>query len=1166
MLAICLFVLSLSCQQSPLEEGIEYTETSISPVTINMPSLEQGQGHLFKWSDTDSVILLDKTADIFLFSEGLMELGTLSDERYFTELGHKVISSFYSHSGNYTSYTPERTHYVKIALGIKDVIIPEGHPREHEHDHNVPLEDAIAVQYAEPVRDAITYLQYKFDNSVGLELMNTDSTSDAIINRVLDFLNMISDSISLDILRPSIEIEDGAGNVLQINTDAIELADNAINEVTEAINTLRVRFMAIIGNDELTVIDRLESLKEIFEPLGIGGISEEIDRKKIFLEEAQRLDINANVNQWILQEIFDSTRSPLRQSLYSSLSLLVSKIDLNQLGDDFLNDPSLVEEGIAQALNDLLSERPDIIRDVVISSLESTISAENIYDSIHREATTQAEEMIFKGKERLPGIEFSHVQMVRDETGIVFSLDSDTGDSRVTNGVTLGTAMSVLAERLKQLETFEEDLYDEYNNHQLLFSLFNKSLSMVGHYIKDGPEGTIYEEVIPTSFFRPLVRQADQGRDASINIYNYNDLGNPKTQKGYFAIPDKIVLKENQAFTVDLEKTQEESMASSVLSQAELVRGASKILKYLRPDRPNSYDEDGGMGQLGILGNVLFPKLSFFNLHFGIAGVNLTNLKKAGIYVYEIEGSPIYMSEWDGEGALMASVHDIFEADSFIGAALDDVRTTDMARLMIAIEEFIPIFEGLDNDRIENISDTDRQNYKLVTDNLDTLRTLNLGLHFFITTRLQREDGCFVNSYNIKSQNVDDTIFLDTQVQAMLALTDFYRQSRELVEGDGPQGLALQGSILRAFNCLTEKLFDRQNGFYIAQEGTNQRPHLRLITDILRLLYKLDIVFADQINEGRELAGLRTQWTQAYISQLGPLRDALEAQANNQAIGPDNQAVGQSGSQVDGQTVTLLLPSSESEIVQSDDVDISISGQENAPTLSTNTHVEELFTRLEADRITFNFNKEGLLEAIELLNDGSNNSFNWLNELNIKLIELIIMSDLRRRRSEEIEERIIYIMELATTGCFREESPQEEKARLEQLKLDNLNDEVWATLAHRGNESRCITRSNIHEKAIRSAEHLFDLLENNSGITVQFDRESLLEAIELLNDGGYDGAQWLARLDRELKGLIKDISDDRNMLEKAIDWWNGLWQDRNTILERREQVILDIINLASNSL
>ena len=964
--------------------------------------------------------------------------------------GHKVISSFYNYSDNYTSYTSERTHYVKIALGIKDIFIPEGDPREHDHDHGSSYpESAISTQYKEPFDDAIVYLQSMFDNinPTGLQI-NEGMTADEIIGQILDLLNQISNSINLDAQKASIylevsnndECEEENDEIIldtqespvcieitngeckeEIRPDAIKLARKTIDKIEEILEILQVRFNTIINDNELNSINLLEALKGIFEPLNIEGISEEIDRKKSLLEGLSEIDFNllrpmiaemiAEKIGWFGKQFFDP-----------------SGINLNQLRDDFVNNPSQVKEEVNEVLNNLLSEKPNIIRDIVISSLESSISAENIYDSIHKEATTYAKCLIFKNKNTLPGIEFSHVQMIRKGNDITFSLDPNIEDSRITDGMTLGTAMSALAERLKQFETFEEDLYDAYNNHQLLFSLFNKSLSMVGHYIKDDLEGTIYEEVLPTSFFRPLVRKKNQGRYESINIYNYYDLKDDKTQPGYFAIPDKIILKEDQAFTVDLEKTQEGDMRSSVLSQAELVRGASKILKYLRPDRSNSYDEDGGMGQLNILDNILFPKLSLFNLHFGIAGVSLTNLKKAGTYIYRIERSPIFCSNCDTEGALMASVHDVFEADSFINATLDDVRTTDIARLMIAIEEFIPIFEDLDNNQIENISDIDRESYKLVTDNLDTLETLNLGLHFFITRRLQKEDGCFFNSYNIESQAVDDTIFLDTQVQAMLALTDFYRKSREVVEGDGPQGLALQGSILRAFNCLTERLFDRQNGFYVVQEGTNQRPHLRLTTDLLRLLYKLDIVFANRINERQELDQLRAQWTQSYISQLEPLENGLEVEIIDSIQTQQRGGLYEEAPQVSVNPVTGL-----------DNIDTSTLAKIADSSMTT---YEDVFLVLFSNQINLNFDTEKFLETVELLNS-DRDGHRLLNELNTELQALIdyavainnihnlrgrskLIAQRREARAKaEAEEKIRDIMELATT-CLEEPSAQAE--------------------------------------------------------------------------------------------------------------------------------------------
>ena len=1159
LLAICLSILHLSCQQSPLEKEIEHIEVPINPITISMPSLEKEQGHLFGPSDIDSNILLDKTADIFLFSEGLMELGVLSNEKYFTELGHKVILSFYNHSDNYTSYTVDRTPYVKVALGIKDITSNDDDYQSHSHDHNKKLgEKTIATQFVEPFESAIVYLQHKFDNNEGLQI-SEGMTINEILEQILNFLDQISESINSDSIYTETEINKEEEYKRENNAKTI--ANDVIKEFKkEIINVLQEQIIAIISNNNLDNLDRLEKLKEIFELLDIEELSKQISDTETFLKIFLEQDWDNYFNQWLESSI---PADPLfiLKSLTSAIKSKIS-FNINTLMDDYLNNPSLIQEGIQKALYEFLSKEPMRIENIIISYLENRIDEKNIYDSIHEEAKNQAKDMIFKDKETLPGIEFSNIQIMKEDNNIVFSTPDH---SRITDGVTLGTAMSVLAERLNQFETFEKDLYDRYNNHQLLFSLFNKSLSIVGHYTKDvkyDSEGRpFYGEVLPLSFFRPLIA-TNQGRDENINIYNYYDQNDRNTQRGYFAIPDKIILEKDQAFKIDLKKTQQEGkkMTSSALSQAELIRGASKILKYLRPDKRNDYDKNEGMGQLEIMENTLFRKLSFFNLHFGITGVLLTNLQKTGIYVYKIDELPIHIAEWDGKDALKASVHDIVEADNFTNALSDNVKTIDMARLMIAVEEFIPIFEELDIDQIESnciselsdqvnhtdidltsciVLDEDRKNYKMVTDSLETIKTLNLGLHSFITTKLQRDDGCFINSYNVKSETNDGMILLDTQIQTMLALTDYYRNSREGIKTDGPQSGSLQGSILKGFNCLTKKLFDSQNAFYIIQEGTNQRPHLRLTTDILRLFYKLDVVFADRVNEKQELAQMRTQWTQAYIEQLEFLKNALEVSVH---VSPSNE--NQSLESIETITVSPIDENLKS-------LHNYLSGQEEITDLATMTadKSERLFTFLETypdHQIRLDFNKNDLLKAIELLNDGSSSGRDLLDELNTKLRDLSISflnagigSDIL---NQDLQRRIMQIIELATTESFKEES----SAQILPSKD--------ATYEHTYIQTRYDEQINNH------VHQLFILLESID-LTLNFNQRELLEAIELLNNDKDHGNRWLTTLDRLLKKLIADIEVKFGLSSRS--WWSKFWQEDDTF-EQREQRIIEIIHLAND--
>ena len=166
--------------------------------------------------------------------------------------------------------------------------------------------------------------------------------------------------------------------------------------------------------------------------------------------------------------------------------------------------------------------------------------------------------------------------------------------------------------------------------------------------------------------------------------------------------------------------------------------------------------------------------------------------------------------------------------------------------------------KGLDTIDTPNLSEFSRKSYRTVSDGVNKLKEANLGFHFSMMIELQREDGCFVNTRNIveshhaKSNGLqydnqsDSDVLLDTQIQVLFALVRFYKRSMEEAEPDGPQGGRLKRSILRGFNCIYRKVFlTIKNNLYVVEEETNQKPPLRLTTDFLRLLYKLDVVISD---------------------------------------------------------------------------------------------------------------------------------------------------------------------------------------------------------------------------------------------------------------------------------------------------------------------------------
>ncbi len=952
ILILTLCAWNLSCQRQPVEKSIPPVE-SIKQENIKIKTFPLSQDiKLFQWPNTNAEVLLHQTSDIFLFAEGLMELGRLSDRQILSDLGHKTISSFYAHPDNYTSYNMDRTNWVKIAFGIKDIsecskdmreyseclqhngretILLEGPPQYLEtkspneyttyqddgHNHKLPIEGGVAYQFqTELIKPMITYIEchfnkqqlYSFYNNLNFNIncqdlmlcQQADQTSCEEVDRhYSDLLLLLEEppQVSLpftSLLTANNEIV--RSNILSFSMDYLtkdsqQSQKDALVQIQNRIEDFK-SFLISTQSSMLTD-NYLTSDNVVIE--NINAIISEIEilqqNINIATQEADSLSFLENLNTSLQNLFSDLPISPpilneMNQAVELFRNLPKDQPILNLLLSQPVRKLIILRE-FANRLNENLLGIAKIVKDTIISGLQQQIAPENIYDVIHLEARSIVADRIlneeYQEESMLPGIEFSNIQMTKKGDQIAF-VPTNSKLSFTTNGLTLGTAMSVLAERLKGLSHYEKKFYDNYNHYPLLFSLFNKSLSMVGHYILDKPEGEDrYREVLPTSFFRPINRASTQDRDTNVKIYNYYGQEDEEgIQPGYFAIPDQLALKHDKPFTVDLEKMQEPMLATAI-AQAEMIRGASKMLVYLRPDRQNDYNE--GMGQITVteqVKEVVFPKLSVFNLHLGIAGVNLINLQRQGLNIYDLSGQATDVRQWDWEAiaedgsenpkALMASIHDVREG---VHSILNHIDTINMARLMMANEEFIHAVKDLDTENIDNISQIDRNNYKKVSDGIIQLRKLNLGLKFFITTKLQKEEGCFVDNYDVQTKRSGHTMSFDTQVQTLMALVQFYKEAMEITEENGPQGYLLKTSILNAFNCLQEKFFDRENLYYVARQGEDERANLREITDFLRLLYKLEVIVENEADIKQSLDDLRSSLILIYIRQITPLYQTL---------------------------------------------------------------------------------------------------------------------------------------------------------------------------------------------------------------------------------------------------------------------------------------------------
>lgn len=936
LIGMTLSLLSLSCQRDPITAETHKDEEDLHQITVHLPQIEaypkpEYSQQTFPFYGEN--ILPQNTAEIFLWAEGLVALGDQSDHAFFTDLGHHIIDQFYETPDNYTSYRPLRTPYIQSALAITEL----------ERDHF--LLNKMADQIA-PVIPLIEEKVSAFDlqscnplsdDYVVILFQNHDYNLDCYFNKIKDeFLRNIHDEIS-----QIPNISDALVSSVRdtIENEYIPLLDNFQFDVENALLQVRQRYMqspliqtdlefdpqvvnqiltplAIAYNnflDEFLQNTDAQELKDFKDFVNgeiqrgherlvtakskiVSGISAKMPLAQVFLDVISHLsDVNAAVSGAFNKaaQHYGQDESNWDDFFWSGVSWASGHLERfyrnSSSGASFLSDIAskandliyrivLIEH--ANGLNTFLPQIPKMVASVLVPVLEEKMDPINVYDSIHDVAEEKAIELAFHEKPSLPGIEFSNVAIKAENQGLAFFRNKD---DLITNGVTLGTAMSAVMERLKGLERSmrEEGLSENEINknkkqsYQLLFSLFNKSIRLIGFktFIKSEQGDYIYFQ--PQAFFRPIWREQYQDKTDNLRVDDYfgdyyaqDSSGNWTTQQGYFAIPDYIVLwGDDFPFDIDLEQTHQRPTVSTVTSQAEMIRGAAKVLRYLRPDQLNAFTE--GLGDEKYEGEDIFPRDSMFNLHLAIAAINLINLSRRGVTVYnaDMESTSIHniIGEDVPDGTFFASVHDVVEYEDNYPRA----KTADIAGLMIALEEFIVLAKDLNLEDMYLIGEESLSYYRQIKEGIALLNTLSLGLITFMISKLQREDGSFVSQYSIEDQSLQDQepLSFDVQLQAMRALIATYKRTG---------GDTLKASVLRSFHQINERLFEKDRGFYVALEGSDQSPNLRLTTDFFRLLFEMDVLLdEDEINLKEELNHLRHKWISDFARDLQDVKESL---------------------------------------------------------------------------------------------------------------------------------------------------------------------------------------------------------------------------------------------------------------------------------------------------
>lgn len=887
--------------------------------TLELPISYQ-QVSFFQWPEDG--ILSNNTSEIFLLAEGLIELGLMSPPnslsyRILTETGHHLISRFYDKPHHYTNYSSLRTPYMQVALGfteldndlllfhqIRDQVI-QALPQVRATLSQIQLPRLIIVPDAsfyelDPYFD---HIRTGFLRPAYNALSQNSSLPSLLISNIQGLLD--ASSYILDQLQHDLETAFHQQDTSWTNNE--DILESLLQRVEGAYHTFFDRLAyhltstesltqakILISNHLQARYEQRQSLVESIVGLPFGtpflSLMERgarvISRKSMkgaerFSATRDHFISEALQTEWSFEKLYQAGRA--MQLIYGVHDLYQISRLANFIADatdsDVLATQIFLEQ--AQAINAFLPQIPRVVTDVLIAHLSDYNDANHLYDNLHSFASDQIQDLVFKEKPRLPGIEFSNARLVQSYGQQVrFTSAQDYDEMTMTNGITFGTAISALMARLRSERHLESTSFDEDTSNQLLFSLMNKSLRMMGYKTLVKSDQGVYTPRYPRSFLWSIPRETgDTLLDNSIMsnefLFGQNGLSVDDTEhlslpcsstsdegqalSAYLAIPDQVFLNPGP-FDIDLTLPRGEGMSFTVASQAELIRGASRVLREIRPNQDVLFPLDIGLSGY----DEIFIVPSVFNLHLVIARLFLEGVRKQNVVFYNLQEEPhqVVGQTWpDG----IASVHDILDGQQVL-----DIKTVDMARLIRAIEDLIKVAQGLDLESLEereDLSCMDKEVYRQFKESVLDFGHLSLALGEFMMSRLQREDGHFIEHLFIESPIPAPTRhFLEAQVQAVSALTDLYvRVKRE----------DLKVSAVKGFNYITGNLFDPEDG-YVVMEGSMERPNLRVTTDLLRLLFQIEsLLEGSDIYLRARLRTLRQRWVSNFAEEIAFLRNIL---------------------------------------------------------------------------------------------------------------------------------------------------------------------------------------------------------------------------------------------------------------------------------------------------
>lgn len=287
-----------------------------------------------------------------------------------------------------------------------------------------------------------------------------------------------------------------------------------------------------------------------------------------------------------------------------------------------------------------------------------------------------------------------------------------------------------------------------------------------------------------------------------------------------FAVPDSFSV--NAALNMDRAKA---AANSSVAAQAELLRGISAQIKFLRDWEPNEFDQHLSNVQVedlaaeipkGSINESLFPKRLLFALAVGNSAIQLQNIIKnlSPAFLILPEGEFLWGNQYQeiSEGKVSA-VAGLVNIEN--GKRGTIVKTADVARYILALDAFLEATEGVENTKAEPLLEKGEGGSSVIDQLIDArkyLRLFMMGLTNYLVYQAQDKDGGFHSFHILKpGKGVERAPGVRNLQDQALAIRALATSAKRLQMG------VYSWSALDAYYFLNRAFFDQKQQFYAAK-------------------------------------------------------------------------------------------------------------------------------------------------------------------------------------------------------------------------------------------------------------------------------------------------------------------------------------------------------------